>query len=238
MTEADWLACDDLERVLLSVWQDFRITSNRKERLFACACCRRVWLLLTDGRARRAVEAAERYADAGTRKREAFYAAVAPFEKFHDALLARGVEGAPGHALEAVRHALVTDEDGDFIIDFGIHASQEVAAAVAPRKGARRQREIAAHCDLVRDLFGNPARPAALDPAWLTWNDGLMPRLAEAAYQERLLPAGTLDRDRLAVLADALEEAGCNDAAILQHLRGPGEHVRGCWVIDLLTGRT
>jgi hypothetical protein len=52
-----------------------------------------------------------------------------------------------------------------------------------------------------------------------------------------MIPAGTLDKDRLAVLADALEDAGCDDAVLLDHLRGPGPHVRGCFVVDLLTGR-
>jgi hypothetical protein len=54
---------------------------------------------------------------------------------------------------------------------------------------------------------------------------------------ERVLPAGHLDNDRLAILADALEDAGCTDQAILGHLRGPGHHVRGCWAVDALLGR-
>jgi hypothetical protein len=61
--------------------------------------------------------------------------------------------------------------------------------------------------------------------------------LAQAAYDQRELPAGTLDPTRLAVLADALEEAGCDQADLLSHLRDPGPHVRGCWVIDLLLGK-
>jgi hypothetical protein len=58
--------------------------------------------------------------------------------------------------------------------------------------------------------------------------------LAQTAYDDRLLPAGTRDPDRLAILADALEDAGCDNAEILSHLRGSGPHVRGCWVVDLL----
>ena len=61
--------------------------------------------------------------------------------------------------------------------------------------------------------------------------------LVEAAYQERDLPSGHLDPARLAVLSDALEDAGCTDAAILDHLRGPGPHVRGCWALDLLLAK-
>ena len=61
--------------------------------------------------------------------------------------------------------------------------------------------------------------------------------MAEAAYEQRELPAGTLDPARLTVLADALEDAGCADADLLGHLRGPGPHVRGCWAVDLLLGK-
>ena len=64
-----------------------------------------------------------------------------------------------------------------------------------------------------------------------------MVRLARAAYEERELPSGHLDRARLAVLADALEEAGA-DAELVEHLRGPGPHWRGCFVLDFLLGRT
>jgi hypothetical protein len=62
--------------------------------------------------------------------------------------------------------------------------------------------------------------------------------LAQAAYEQRELPAGTLDLTRLAVLADALEEAGCDQADLLGHLRGPGPHVRGCWAVDLVLGKS
>jgi hypothetical protein len=61
--------------------------------------------------------------------------------------------------------------------------------------------------------------------------------LATAAYEERILPAGTFDPHRLAILADALEDTGCTNEQILGHLRGPGPHVRGCWVIDLILGK-
>jgi hypothetical protein len=93
--------------------------------------------------------------------------------------------------------------------------------------------------NLLRDIFGNPFRPSPPLPlAVLTWNDAVVVRLAQAAYEERHLPAGALDNSRLAVLADALEEAGCTDADILDHLRGPGPHVRGCWAVDLCLGKS
>jgi hypothetical protein len=97
--------------------------------------------------------------------------------------------------------------------------------------GARQR-----HADVLREIFGNPFRPRpAVAPAWQTPQ---VVALAQAAYEERELPSGTLDNSRLAVLADALEEAGCTDGELLGHLRSPGPHVRGCWAVDLLTGRS
>jgi hypothetical protein len=92
---------------------------------------------------------------------------------------------------------------------------------------------------LLRDIIGNPVRPCRPPPAGVfAWNSGTLPRLAQAAYDDRLLPSGHLDPNRLAVLADALEEAGCQDSNILDHCRWPGEHVRGCWVVDLILGKS
>jgi hypothetical protein len=83
-----------------------------------------------------------------------------------------------------------------------------------------------------------PFREVRIDPAWLAWGEGLVVRLARAAYEERQMPGGTLENARLAVLADALEEAGCDDEEVLRHLRRQGGvHVRGCWVVDLLLGK-
>jgi hypothetical protein len=93
--------------------------------------------------------------------------------------------------------------------------------------------EKSAQSNLVRDIFGNPFRRVTVSPFVQKWNDSVVIRLAQAAYEEQHLPAGTLDSSRLAILADALEEAGCTDADILGHLRGPGPHVRGCWPVDL-----
>ena len=80
---------------------------------------------------------------------------------------------------------------------------------------------------LCRDIFDNPFRPSAVDRLWLAWRDATIPKLAQAIYDDRAF-------DRLPALADTLEEAGCHDADILGHCRGPGPHVRGCWVVDLL----
>jgi hypothetical protein len=90
---------------------------------------------------------------------------------------------------------------------------------------------------LLRDIVGNPVRPARIDPAWLSRDGGLIPNLAQAIHDRREFPSGHLDPARLAVLADALEDAGCADANLLGHLRASGPHVRGCWAVDLLLGK-
>jgi hypothetical protein len=91
--------------------------------------------------------------------------------------------------------------------------------------------ERRAQADFLRDLFGNPFRlPPNIDRAWQAWRDGAVVKLTRTIYDDRAF-------DRLPILADALEDAGCDNADILAHCRQPGEHVRGCWVIDLLLGK-
>jgi hypothetical protein len=98
------------------------------------------------------------------------------------------------------------------------------AASCSNREEGSKQSHI------LRDIFGNPFRPATIDSAWLAWNGGAVRKMAAAIYDGRSFAD-------LPVLADALEDAGCADAAMLAHCRGPGEHVRGCWVVDLLLGK-
>jgi hypothetical protein len=79
----------------------------------------------------------------------------------------------------------------------------------------------------IRDIFGNPFRPVTFDPAWLT---STVVALAEGIYAERAF-------DRMPILADALQDAGCDNADVLHHCRGDGPHCRGCWVVDLVLGK-
>ncbi|WP_246173422.1 hypothetical protein [Limnoglobus roseus] len=88
--------------------------------------------------------------------------------------------------------------------------------------------EDAALSHILRDIIGNPFRSVVFDPSWHT---DTARSLAEAAYEDRAW-------DRLPILADALEDAGCEDEAVLNHLRGPGPHCRGCWVVDLVLGKS
>jgi hypothetical protein len=90
----------------------------------------------------------------------------------------------------------------------------------------------------IRDLFGYPGCPLPQPSAHvLAWNDRLVPRICAAIYEERGVPFGTLDNARLAILADALLDAGCEDEHLIHHCRSRGSHFRGCWAIDLLLGK-
>jgi hypothetical protein len=90
---------------------------------------------------------------------------------------------------------------------------------------------------ILRDVVHAPFRAIHSRASWRSWNYGTVPQLAWAIYKDRDLPSGHLDNHRLGILADALEDAGCNDQDILAHLRGSGPHVRGCWPVDLLLGK-
>jgi hypothetical protein len=220
VTEAEWLACTEPQTMLEFLRGK---ASDRKLRLFAVACCRRAWGSLKDERCRAAVEVAESYADGLT------------------------TEAALGSA-RAAASGVAWGEEGRNAAVFAASEDASVAAGVtlyylacdAANKDSRHVTADAARAaarmllaPLLRDIF-NPFHPVSLSLACL------MPQvvaLAQAAYDERELPAGHLDPARLAVLADALEDAGCTQADILNHLRGPGPHVRGCWAVDLLLGK-
>jgi hypothetical protein len=112
-------------------------------------------------------------------------------------------------------------------IDNALDYASQYKEYECKRGAAERQ----AQCQLFREVFGNPFCPMALDPAWLTWNAGAVFRIAERIYEERRFEA-------MPVLGDALEEAGCVNGDILDHCRGPGPHVPGCWLLDLLLDKT
>jgi hypothetical protein len=144
------------------------------------------------------------------------------------------------------RHSLETVEVAERYAD-GLAAPDDFLRAGSPAffvqfvlvlLAGRHRAHHPEYSRLLRDVVGNPFRRVVPSPAWLAWNDATVARLAQAAYEERQLPEGTLDNGRLAVLADALEEAGCTDAGVLNHLRGPGPHVRGCWAVDLCLGKS
>jgi hypothetical protein len=251
MTEAEWLAATDPEPMLAALRAAGK-ASERKVRLWAAACVRRVWPLLTDPRSRQAVEVVEQYAD-GRDLSAALRVAHrdAPEASASDR---HGPSGTWHFAAYAVRRlARTSSPEGRFADSLAAARSAAAARACGAIKGLpwgenawRRSvwegaagPETEAHAALARDLFGPCLfRQVRIEASWLLWNSGTVGRLAAASYEERALSEGTLDAWRLGVLADALEESGCQEQEVLGHLRQQGGvHVRGCWVVDLLLGK-
>jgi hypothetical protein len=215
MTEEEWMKCVR-PRAMLDLLG--RGASRRKLRLFAVACCRRIWGHLDDA-CRGAVEAAERYADRLCPDRERV-------EARHRAARSAG-SGLAYFAREAAYWASCSTQD----VPWGAGAVADSVTAVGK---SQHTAEEVAQAALVRELFGSPFRTTALSACC---RGPLLQSLAAAGYEERSLPDGALGAAPLAVLADALEEAGCGDETVLGHLRGPGPHVRGCWALDEVLGR-
>jgi hypothetical protein len=229
MTESEWTACADPWRMLESLPVK---ASARKLRLFACACVRQVWHLLADGRSRTAVDVAERHVDAlaGQGRLPAAWGAA-------QAAVPHGRPSQRKPEYDAARAAVwvaVPNNEQWFVeraTREAVRSTSMAARDEGRRDGSERQ------CSVLRCLFRPPPAPALGNPGGLACGAGTLRPLAQAAYDEHHLPYGHLDPTRLAVLADALEEAGCTDADLLGHLRGPSSHWRGCWAVDLILGK-
>ena len=214
MTERKWLASADPMSMLNFLTGK---ASERKLRLFACACCRRIWNLIAEQSAQSAVEIAERYADGKATKKAAEQAGSAidgAYSSVDAAVFsAVSLEGRPAYgAAIAARGAVVAGQEHT---EWG---DDDQAPAS----------EFQAQADYLRDIFGPlPFRSLTIEPEALT---STVTALARGIYEQRAF-------ERLPILADALEDAGCPETAILEHLRGPGPHVRGCWPVDLLLGK-
>jgi hypothetical protein len=190
--------------------------SDRKLRLATCGECRLEGGDLLRPVARHTLDVAERFADgsAGDGERDAAYQAA-----HADSHVGRGGAGPRGPA------------DWSLLASTAAHTQ---AGYWAECMLGTMYAFVTTHpviTSLLRCVFGNPFRPTPpIDPGWLGWNGGTVRKLAEAIYDGRAF-------DRLPVLADALEDAGCTDPELLGHLRGPGPHARGCWSVDLLLGK-
>jgi hypothetical protein len=220
MTEKQWLKCADPTKMLEFLRDK---GSDRKLRLFACACCRHVLHRISDDRVRAALEVSEKFADgAATPKRLAKAYAIA-WEVYEAAMSSGGPEEPFTQAVE-----MVCQEKLD-VAEIAQEARLDEAdyddLTPQDRKFSRHERR--AQADFLRDIFGSPFRPVTVNPARRTTN---VTALAQSIYDERAF-------DRLPILADALEDAGCDNADILNHCRQPGEHVRGCWAVDLVLGK-
>lgn len=250
MTETEWLGATN-PRPLYTFLQKDRGESRRRRgkrrlRLFACACVRGIWDLLRQPGSRQALYYGERFAEGLATDQDLATATTAA----RRALAAESPEitrsGYWWQSAEAASHVVAKRFDGSDHQSVA-HAASSAATAWAlyhahsspeqPRPGfeADKKTRQAVHAEWLRDIFGNPFRPLVLNPALLTPD---ILALAQAGYENRLLSTGELERDRLAILADALEEVGCTDVAILDHFRGSSSHVRGCHVLDALLGKS
>jgi hypothetical protein len=249
MTEAEWLSCTDPMPILAFLRGQ---ASERMLRLFACACCRRIWHLLNNDRNRKALETAERYAEGLTGSQELAFAQDATGRWRLAGVGARQAEPVLAQTAVAIASYVAGHDPWRSAADVARTAAWLISRAATgggPDDAAacdnRRQEKDAAKAAermtqavLVRDIFGNPFRPSpTLPPAVLAWNDGTVRLIAEGIYDDRKMPEGSLDTARLAILADALLDAGCDDDSLIQHCREPGPHVRGCWAVDLILGK-
>lgn len=217
MTETDWLGSGDPAPMLRYLRE--RQTSERKLRLLACACCRRIWDMLPDPRSRFAVEVAERFADEGASLLELARART------------QAVEAATGAGWAAYWTANVKASGPIWNVFaatsiVALHPGKQSEAEYSAELASEFRRQVG----LVHEVFGNPFRPAHLREHALAWNEGVVRRLAEGIYDDKAF-------DSMPVLGDALEDAGCTDADVLAHCHERAEHVRGCWVLDLILGR-
>jgi hypothetical protein len=229
MTEAEWMACTDPGPML-----DFILgkATDRKLRLFAVTCCRRVWPLLKDQRSRQAVEVAETYADGQASQGRLCDAHEVAFE------VTTNLPWGPGR--EAAESADWTSwEKAEDAAELAAQAAARVSGSINLRgedvqrgwSRAQYEMEKTAQVSLLRDIFGPlPFQPVTIHAHVLAWNDRLVVRLAQAIYDERRWAD-------LPILADALLDAGCDQEEVLAHCRAGGDHVRGCWVVDLLLGK-
>ena len=207
MTEEQWLACDDFVPLLRAAGP--RLT-GRKLRL--CVCGDKRHSGLPYPWLLPAIELAERVADdlATDRERAEGAAAVLEWEPQEEQ-----------EREEQERAARI------LLADAGFFARLPTAFQYRPYQPDNVGTPEPGLCDRFRDVFGNPFRPVTFDPSWLTSD---VAALARGMYE-------TCDFSPMPILADALQDAGCDSEDVLGHCRGPGPHVRGCWVVDLVLGK-
>jgi hypothetical protein len=200
----------------------FHTLSRRKQRLYAVACCRRIWHLLPDERCRDAVVVAEQFAD-GLATTKAIQQARSSAQRTATTV----TEQVAKDAAWAVVWATSPAARMRYLAQTVGEAAARAAAGVAGKRAraAALENERDSQQLLLHDL--RPPATLAFDPSWRT---PTVVGLVEAIYEDRAF-------DSLPMVADALENAECHDATVLGHCRHPGPHVRGCWLIDLLTAK-
>jgi hypothetical protein len=218
---------------------------DRKYRLFACACARRAEHLIDDERPRRALELAERYAD-GLVERKELLTAYRRAHRFVKQQLdaANWASGLAANPSASAAYVSRDEAECDGSVTTGAWFEAVLAlagsakrtalnAGASPEKAQERYQqteaaEKAVQADLLRDIFGNPFRPLPTFDS--SWRSPDVDALAHDIYAHKTF-------ERLIALADLLQEVGCENCELLEHLRAPIPHVRGCWALDLVLGK-
>lgn len=211
-----WTACDSRPEDAIACFR--RRGSDRQWRLFAVACCQRIEQHFQDRRFQHAIDVAEKHADGAASDlelREAWKGADSAFDRLIDNRKVKA--DGPQRCAAAAAHWCSMLPSGK-VVELACQAAFEARHATAdPHREAHEQ------AYLLQDVFGGKNPSVKLDPAWRTSS---VVALANGIYEERAF-------DRMPILADALEEAGCENKRILSHCRDPkGRHTRGCWVVD------
>jgi hypothetical protein len=222
MTEAQWLAWEDPCEML--TFLQGRGSNQRKLRLTVAATYRRVVEVYVRNHWRTIVELVEQWVDG-----KAHAADVARAAELYRGLCNYSQHNAEVYLASAVLH--MTGAGESFRPDEAVRccATAYGWAWNWNPLSEQMQREVeTGTCAVVRDIFGNPFRPATLDPVWRT---STAVALAGQMYESR-------DFSAMPILADALQDAGCDSEDVLGHCRDPhATHVRGCWVVDLVLGK-
>jgi hypothetical protein len=221
-----------------------RTVSARKLRLFGIECCRRIWDLMTDETCRRAVLLAERMVEASVSSdevaslrdqlKEQYLTLCERRDRAGPAQVKLWYTGAAKNLLQDdeayLRNAPIYAGDADLL---GVWQSASSVVchhfAVDLHRGlpGELMTEYSAQADLLREILGNVLCPVRFENAWRT--SGVV-ALARAIYEGQVF-------DSMSPLADALVNAGCDETRVLDHCRGKGRHVRGCWVLDAILNR-
>jgi hypothetical protein len=221
MTEEEWENWRDprvvIHWLLANIHSPFcSAFSHRKMVLFGVACCRRIEDRWNDPRVREAVEAAELYCDARTNEQRAI---VKPIR-----IRIREDREWAGSTLGRLAKSVIGKSGWAAALECSWEASRRVGGATF-----WSDEERFAQGPMLRDIIGNPFRPVPFSRSWRTATAIL---LARQMYESREFSA-------MPILADALQDAGCNDEHILNHCRDASQvHVRGCWVVDLVLGKS
>jgi hypothetical protein len=218
MTEAEWLAAEQFDDAMCSTAIFSPRWSFRKETLFSIACCRRVLSLLPDERGARLLDEFEMAALASAEVSADYARALSDYviEALYD--VDAHADQQLLFALGSVAHGYISQVAENCVLAVGMAKFSDEVLVLGERR---------AQAASIRDIVGNPFHPVSFSASWRT---DTAVTLARQMYESR-------DFGAMPILADALQDAGCDNQDILSHCRTETMHVRGCWVVDLVLGK-